>query len=378
MSESIQHKQARRPPRVHITFDVDKDGAIEKKEIPFNVGVMADLSGETKKELLFKRDFEEVAKHNFDKFLKKIDPTINIKVKNMVNIKFDITNNIIDRIDKNLKEDEFDGSIIFTIIDYYIDEYSIAEDEWKLFNEASNKMIDQEETNKDVLKKQLQSLNDTVMYYLPKNDIIAVINDSQNSDSETKNKNVYKDAINLIINEKVFIDDKKNIKDFFTCKNEKELQKEIEQCFSDKKISSSILEKLMEKKRYKIDLSEDEMTNLDPKIKSQLPVNFVLKEKESIEKFYDYIFKPHSYTPNIKQAIKTVIDESAYSAIKVPLSFNKMDDFSPENLIEKVETLKELRKTRDQLASLKGKTDGNYEFTSELNDIIKKSKNLQR
>src|SRR5262249_35427162 len=46
MPESLQHKLDRvRPPRVQITYDVEIGGAIQKKELPFVVGVLADLSG---------------------------------------------------------------------------------------------------------------------------------------------------------------------------------------------------------------------------------------------------------------------------------------------------------------------------------------------
>jgi type VI secretion system protein ImpB len=46
MAESINEKLKRvRKPRVHITYDVETEGAVEKKEIPFVVGVVADLSG---------------------------------------------------------------------------------------------------------------------------------------------------------------------------------------------------------------------------------------------------------------------------------------------------------------------------------------------
>ena len=38
--ESLQHKLDRvRPPRVHITYDVEVGGALELKELPFVVGV---------------------------------------------------------------------------------------------------------------------------------------------------------------------------------------------------------------------------------------------------------------------------------------------------------------------------------------------------
>ena len=35
-----------RPPRVQITYDVEIGDAVEKKELPFAVGVMSDLSGQ--------------------------------------------------------------------------------------------------------------------------------------------------------------------------------------------------------------------------------------------------------------------------------------------------------------------------------------------
>jgi len=50
--ESLQKKIGRvRPPRVQITYDVETGGAIEKKELPFVVGVLADLSGQPDKPL---------------------------------------------------------------------------------------------------------------------------------------------------------------------------------------------------------------------------------------------------------------------------------------------------------------------------------------
>jgi len=45
---SLRKKLGRvRPPRAHITYDVQTGGAIEKRELPFVVGVLADLSGNT-------------------------------------------------------------------------------------------------------------------------------------------------------------------------------------------------------------------------------------------------------------------------------------------------------------------------------------------
>ena len=45
-SASIHDKMKRvRPPRVHITFEVETEGAKEVKELPFVVGVLGDFSG---------------------------------------------------------------------------------------------------------------------------------------------------------------------------------------------------------------------------------------------------------------------------------------------------------------------------------------------
>lgn len=44
--DSIQKRlQKIRPPRVQLTYDVEKGDAIEQKELPFVVGVLGDLSG---------------------------------------------------------------------------------------------------------------------------------------------------------------------------------------------------------------------------------------------------------------------------------------------------------------------------------------------
>ncbi|HSU88163.1 MAG TPA: type VI secretion system contractile sheath small subunit, partial [Terriglobia bacterium] len=47
MPDSTQHKLDRvRPPRVQITYDVEVGDASQKKELPFIVGVLSDLSGQ--------------------------------------------------------------------------------------------------------------------------------------------------------------------------------------------------------------------------------------------------------------------------------------------------------------------------------------------
>jgi type VI secretion system protein ImpB len=83
--ESLQKKIGRvRPPRVQITYDVETGGAIEKKELPFVVGVLADLSGQPDQPLpaIKDRKFVEVDRDNFDQVLAKMTPRLAFKVDN--------------------------------------------------------------------------------------------------------------------------------------------------------------------------------------------------------------------------------------------------------------------------------------------------------
>ncbi len=85
MSESIQKTKGRvRPPRVHITYDVDLNGAIQMKELPFVMGVLADLVGKSNKKQakLRDRDFVTVDRDNFDDFLGSLQPRVATKVAN--------------------------------------------------------------------------------------------------------------------------------------------------------------------------------------------------------------------------------------------------------------------------------------------------------
>jgi len=83
--ESVHQKLSRvRKPRVHITYDVDVGGAIEQKELPFVVGVMADLSGNPKDALprVKDRKFVEIDRDNFNQVLAGTKPRLTFKVPN--------------------------------------------------------------------------------------------------------------------------------------------------------------------------------------------------------------------------------------------------------------------------------------------------------
>lgn len=83
--ESTQHKLDRvRAPRVHITYDVDIGDAIEKKELPFVVGVLGDFSGNPLEPLpkLKDRKFVYIDRDNFNGVLKGIKPRLTYRVDN--------------------------------------------------------------------------------------------------------------------------------------------------------------------------------------------------------------------------------------------------------------------------------------------------------
>src|SRR6516162_5595359 len=83
--ESMQHKLDRvRRPRVQITYDVETNGAMVKTELPFVVGVLADLSGQPKEALrpLKDRKFVPIDRDNFNDVLAKSAPRLALKVQN--------------------------------------------------------------------------------------------------------------------------------------------------------------------------------------------------------------------------------------------------------------------------------------------------------
>ena len=89
-SKSQQHKLTRvRPPRVHITFDVETGNAIEMLELPFVVGVLGDFSGNPAEPLPAVRDrkFVEINPDNFDDVLKAMKPRLSLNVANRLDRK---------------------------------------------------------------------------------------------------------------------------------------------------------------------------------------------------------------------------------------------------------------------------------------------------
>ncbi|WP_328189672.1 type VI secretion system contractile sheath small subunit [Marinobacter sp. OP 3.4] len=83
--DSIHDKLSRvRKPRVHITYDVETEGAMVKKELPFVVGVMGDFSGNNSDspKPLKDRRFIQIDRDNFDDVLRRMAPKLKLKVDN--------------------------------------------------------------------------------------------------------------------------------------------------------------------------------------------------------------------------------------------------------------------------------------------------------
>ena len=86
-----------RAPRVQIEYDVEIYGAEKKVELPFIMGVMADLSGKPEESLpsVDQRKFLEIDVDNFDDRLKGCKPRVAFQVPNTLtgegNLSVDIT-----------------------------------------------------------------------------------------------------------------------------------------------------------------------------------------------------------------------------------------------------------------------------------------------
>jgi len=85
MADSQQKSLDRvRRPRVQITYDVETGGAMQKVELPFVMGVMADLSGQPKEAQrpIKERKFVNIDRDNFNDVLARSAPRLALKVDN--------------------------------------------------------------------------------------------------------------------------------------------------------------------------------------------------------------------------------------------------------------------------------------------------------
>jgi len=85
-SASIHDKLTRvRRPRVHITYQVETEGARVQRELPFVMGVMGDFSGNQPTQPLKPlkdRRFVAIDRDNFNEVMSKFAPGLGFRVKN--------------------------------------------------------------------------------------------------------------------------------------------------------------------------------------------------------------------------------------------------------------------------------------------------------
>src|SRR5688572_24456282 len=104
---STQHKLDRvRPPRVHITYDVEIGDAIELKELPFVLGVLGDFTGQPEQPLprLRDRKFVEANPDNFDQVLEAMKPHLTFSVENKLSEDAEAPNLKVDLRFKNMDD----------------------------------------------------------------------------------------------------------------------------------------------------------------------------------------------------------------------------------------------------------------------------------
>ena len=85
MSASIHDKLNRvRKPRVHITYQVETEGAEVLRELPFIVGIMGDFSGDPTQPLrpLADRKFIQIDRDNFNDVMAGMTPGLKMRVDN--------------------------------------------------------------------------------------------------------------------------------------------------------------------------------------------------------------------------------------------------------------------------------------------------------
>lgn len=84
---SEQHKLDRiRPPRVQITYDVEIGNAIQAYELPFVMGILADLAGEPATPLpaLKDRKFIDIDRDNINDVMASLNAQVPLRVKNVL------------------------------------------------------------------------------------------------------------------------------------------------------------------------------------------------------------------------------------------------------------------------------------------------------
>jgi type VI secretion system protein ImpB len=82
---SVHDKLGRiRKPRVHISYEVETEGAAVDRELPFVLGVLGDFAGDPTEPLkpVAERKFVQIDRDNFNDVMARVAPGLNLKVDN--------------------------------------------------------------------------------------------------------------------------------------------------------------------------------------------------------------------------------------------------------------------------------------------------------
>jgi len=81
---------------VHITYDVDTQKGLEKRELPFVMGVIGDFGGHAKSTKgLHERGFVKIDRDNFDQIMAGIKPAVTIAVPSPVDPTKEVPVNLV-------------------------------------------------------------------------------------------------------------------------------------------------------------------------------------------------------------------------------------------------------------------------------------------
>lgn len=85
-SRSLHRLPAEKAPRVQMTYDVEVGDSIETRELPFVVGVLADVAADSTadRRRLKERPFVAIGLDNFDEVMKAIAPRLQLQVRNLI------------------------------------------------------------------------------------------------------------------------------------------------------------------------------------------------------------------------------------------------------------------------------------------------------
>ena len=95
-----------------------------------------------------------------------------------------------------------------------------------------------------------------------------------------------------------------------------------------------------------------------------------LKERKFVEvdrDNFDDVLK--SMQPRVQMRVDNTLKGDG-SELSVELNFEKLSDFTPDSVVEKVEPLKKLMEVRNQLKDLQSRTEGNDRLEEMLDSVI--------